>query len=53
MPGILKNSLKKKFTKNINLEINENEKKELKKFYEKSNYELQEKANIILPKNYF
>ena len=39
IPKILKNFLKNKFTKNIILEINKNEKKELKKFYEKSNYE--------------
>jgi len=53
IPNILRIFLKKKLTKNIDFKINEDEKKELKKFYEKSNYELQKIANIILPENYF
>ncbi len=52
-PIIIRNYLKNKFTKNIEFKINEHEKKELKKFYEKSNYKLQKIADVILPKNYF
>ena len=52
-PNILRIFIKKKITKKIDFKINKNEKKELKKFYEKSNYELQKIANIIIPKNYF
>ena len=53
IPNILRIFIKKKITKKIDFKINKNEKKELKKFYEKSNYELQKIANIIIPKNYF
>ena len=52
-PNFIKNFLKKKITKEINLNINNSDIIKVKKFYNKSNKDFENITGLKLPRNYF